>query len=270
MPLVVRKGVRVHDSIRDQIESRKRRSARRLDQFNCPDDLSRPMLRGGAIKYELAGRAVGTAGGGIGLMPRLVRELQLAEAIDAARRKVWARQPPEFFAEARIDAGGKTVATDAACKDGIDSACNGVWGDHPLVVSLANTKEVLRLQNRPGNRPSHEGAAALLDECSGLCRDAGFRQIVLRGGTDFSPTARLDRWHDQPLARAAPGAAGAAADVRVPHVRQSPDACALSGADDGPATRAAAAGVGRLATDVLPTGGCARPRTARTSPAALL
>ncbi|MGE4004217.1 MAG: hypothetical protein AB7I48_28885 [Planctomycetaceae bacterium] len=91
MPLVVRKGVRVHDSIRDQIESRKRRSARRLDQFNCPDDLSRPMLRGGAIKYESAGRAVGTAGGGIGRMPQLVRELQLAEAIDAARRKVWVR-----------------------------------------------------------------------------------------------------------------------------------------------------------------------------------
>jgi hypothetical protein len=35
-------------------------------------------------------------------------------------------------------------------------------GYHPLVVSLANTGEVLSIVNRPGNRPSHEGAA---EEC---------------------------------------------------------------------------------------------------------
>jgi hypothetical protein len=122
---------------------------------------------------------------------------RLQEAFDTARRQVGARQPPEFFAEARIDADGKTVATDAECKDGIDIAYNGVWGYHPLVISLANTKEVRRLQNRPGNRPSHEGAAALLDECLVLCRDAGFRKIVLRGDTDFSQTAHFDRWHQQ-------------------------------------------------------------------------
>jgi hypothetical protein len=121
----------------------------------------------------------------------------LQAAFDEARRKIWARQPAEFFAEARIDADGKTVATDAECKQGIDIAYNGVWGYHPLIVSLANTKEVLRLVNRPGNRPSHEGAAPLLDECITMCREAGFRKIVLRGDTDFSQTAHLDRWHAQ-------------------------------------------------------------------------
>ena len=55
---------------------------RRLDKDNFPDDLSQPMLRGGTPQYELAGRAVGTAYGGIGLMQQLVRELDLAEAID--------------------------------------------------------------------------------------------------------------------------------------------------------------------------------------------
>ena len=73
----------MHAIIRHRIESRKRRVARRLDKFNYPDDLSRPMLRGGAMRCELAGRAVGTAYGGIGLMHQLVRKLQLAEAIDA-------------------------------------------------------------------------------------------------------------------------------------------------------------------------------------------
>jgi hypothetical protein len=64
------------------------------------------------------------------------------------------------------------------------------------VVSLANTGEVLRLVNRSGNRPSHEGAAAQFDQSISLCRKAGFRKILLRGDTDFSQTAHLDRWHD--------------------------------------------------------------------------
>jgi hypothetical protein len=72
-----------------------------------------------------------------------------------------------------------------------------VWGYHPLVITLANTGEVLRLINRPGNRPSHEGAAEKLDESITLCRQAGFQKITLRGDTDFSQTKRLDGWHEQ-------------------------------------------------------------------------
>src|SRR4029079_14015824 len=84
------------------------------------------------------------------------------------------------------------VATGACCKQGVDIAYDGTWGYHPLIISLANTGEVLSIVNRPGNRPSHEGAAEQLDLAILLCRGAGFRRIVLRGDTDFTQTRQLD------------------------------------------------------------------------------
>lgn len=119
---------------------------------------------------------------------------QLEEAINEGRLKVWAKQPPKFFEQAVIDMDGHVVGTDGECKKGMDIAYNGTWGYHPLIVSLANTKEVLSIVNRSGNRPSHEGAAGECDRAIVLCRRAGFRKILLRGDTDFSQTEHLDRW----------------------------------------------------------------------------
>jgi hypothetical protein len=122
--------------------------------------------------------------------------LDLMDAINQARLRVWAQQPAAFFEQATIDADGTLVATDAECKQGVDIAYDGTWGYHPLVVSLANTQEPLFLANRSGNRPSHEMAASFIDRAITLCRTAGFRSIMLRGDTDFTQTRHLDRWDD--------------------------------------------------------------------------
>jgi len=118
----------------------------------------------------------------------------LETAINETRVRVWRAQPAAFFAEAVIDADGTLAETTGECKEGMDIAYNGVWGYHPLVVSLANTQEPLFLVNRSGNRPSAEGAAERFDQARTLCRDAGFRQVTFRGDTDFSQTSHLDRW----------------------------------------------------------------------------
>jgi Transposase DDE domain group 1 len=121
----------------------------------------------------------------------------LMGCINSVRVGVWKSQPDGFFERATIDADGTIAPTDACCKQGIDISYNGQWGYCPLVISLANTKEPLFLLNRSGNRPSHENAAGYLDKSITLCREAGFKRVLLRGDTDFSQTAHLDRWDDQ-------------------------------------------------------------------------
>lgn len=125
----------------------------------------------------------------------------LMDVFDTVRRKIWSRQPSAFFRQATIDVDGTMVATTGECKQGMDISYKGVWGYHPLVVSLAETGEVLRIVNRSGNRPSHEGAAAELDSVIRLCEEAGFERIVLRGDTDFTQTTKLDEWDDNPRVR---------------------------------------------------------------------
>ena len=122
----------------------------------------------------------------------------LQDAYNHVRRTVWARQPQAFFDRATIDMDGTLVETGGECKQGMDIGYDGTWGFHSLVVSLAETSEVLRIVNRSGNRPSHEGAAVEADRAIELCLGSGFRSMLLRGDTDFSQTTHLDRWSANP------------------------------------------------------------------------
>ena len=123
--------------------------------------------------------------------------IDLMDAFNSTRLRVYSQQPADFFREAIVDVDGTLVATDGECKEGVDIAYDGTWGYHPLVVTLANTGEPLYLVNRSGNRPSHEGAHIFIDKAIDLCRRGGFVRIYVRGDTDFSQTEHLDRWDAQ-------------------------------------------------------------------------
>ena len=123
------------------------------------------------------------------------------DIVNETRLKVWAKQPASFFECAKIDMDGTKTETTGECKLGMDISYDGIWCYHPLLLTLANTGEVLSLVNRSGNRPSHEGAADEVDRAVRLCMKAGFRKIVLRGDTDFSQTRHLDRWDTNPRIR---------------------------------------------------------------------
>jgi hypothetical protein len=121
----------------------------------------------------------------------------LMRVINQKRVQVWRQQPAAFLEHAIIEADGSLVGTTGECKQGMDLSYNGVWGYHPLIVSLANSQEPLFILNRPASRPSYEGAAAYFDRAAMLCRQAGFRHISFRGDTDFTQATYLDRWDSE-------------------------------------------------------------------------
>ena len=119
----------------------------------------------------------------------------LQECVNRTRLKVWKVQPEGFLKEAFIDVDGTMVQTYGQCKEGIGLSYKGIWGYAPLIVSLANTKEVLYLLNRPGQSASHSGSVEWIDRAvEWVASVAG--KVTIRGDTDFTHTAHLDRWDE--------------------------------------------------------------------------
>jgi len=120
----------------------------------------------------------------------------LMEAINTIRPKLWKKKLKRSErAEAIIDVDGMVAPTTGECKEGMGISYNGIWGYHPLVISLANTLEPLYLVNRSGNSPSHKGAVEWIDRAVALVRKS-FDGVCLRGDTDFALTRNFDRWTD--------------------------------------------------------------------------
>ncbi len=121
---------------------------------------------------------------------------KLMEGINRIRQGVWNKQAKGFMEEAFIDVDGTIAQTRGKCKGGMGISYKGIWGYAPLIVSLANTREVLYMVNRPGNETSHEGCVKWIDRAVELVR-AHAGKICLRGDTDFSLTENFDRWDEE-------------------------------------------------------------------------
>ena len=119
--------------------------------------------------------------------------IALMVAKNIIRKKIWEQQPESFRKEAIINADGTICPTTCECKQGMDISYNGLWGYHPLVISLHNTREPLFIVNRSGNAPSHLDSAQWIDKSLDLVCNT-FGKVHLRGDTDFSLTEHFDKW----------------------------------------------------------------------------
>jgi hypothetical protein len=122
--------------------------------------------------------------------------VKLMDSVNTVRERVWEEGRKEALEEALIDVDGTIAGTYGECKEGMDMSYRGIWGYAPLIVSLANTREVLYIENRPGNVPSHSGAVEWIDKAIELVKPHA-KRVCLRGDTDFSLTGNFDRWSEQ-------------------------------------------------------------------------
>jgi hypothetical protein len=110
----------------------------------------------------------------------------LDEAIDEAQERAWKRRyGNRKCALGIVDLDSHVRHVYGNQKEGADFTYKGGFGYHPLVISLAETQECLRLVNRPGNKTSAEGAA---DELAGLVPLLArrFEKVLVRGDSAFA------------------------------------------------------------------------------------
>jgi len=165
---------------------------------NCPEDLEN---RRNDVAYmnALGARRIPDPTTARDFLPRFHEghvEI-LMDVMNEVRSQVWLRQPAEARKLALLDVDGTIATTTAECIEGADFHHDGRYGYGPLVVSLANSQEVLYVMNRSANRPSHEGAVKWLDKGISWTKESGFEAVRLRGDTDFSLTKNFDRWSEE-------------------------------------------------------------------------
>jgi len=124
--------------------------------------------------------------------------LQLQDCFNRTRVKVWKKQPKGFLQDAWMDVDGTIASTGGECKQGMGLSYKGIWGYAPLIISLSNTKEVLYLVNRPGQAVSHQDSVEWIDRALAWVQPWA-KRLTLRGDTDFTHTAHLDRWDEAGL-----------------------------------------------------------------------
>ena len=117
---------------------------------------------------------------------------EFLEVKNRVRSRIWSQQPASFRREAIINVDGTITPTTGEFKEGMDISYDGQWGYHPLVVSLHNSREPLYIVNRSGNMPSHHDSAQWIDRSLDLVSDT-FKEVWIRGDTDFSLTTNFDK-----------------------------------------------------------------------------
>lgn len=108
----------------------------------------------------------------------------LDNVMDEQRARVWSTLPRARRRQATVDLDSTLRVVYGECKQGAAFSYKGTWSYHPLLISLAETNECLRLINRSGNFASAEGVEEALDPCLGRLKEH-FKRVLVRGDSAF-------------------------------------------------------------------------------------
>lgn len=126
---------------------------------------------------------------------RSIRNLD--HAIDEVQRRVWKKQRArKKGAVGIVDLDSHVHHVYGNQKQGADFTYKGGFGYHPLVASLAETQECLRIINRPGNVPSAEGSEDCIRDLAPLLKRR-FSRVIFRADSAFARQTLFDACHDE-------------------------------------------------------------------------
>jgi hypothetical protein len=108
----------------------------------------------------------------------------LQSGIDESRLRVWRSLPARQRKKATLDIDSSLKEVYGECKEGADFSYRKTWSYHPLLVTLAESNECLRVVNRPGNVASAADAPEVLGEALELARGV-FGKRYVRADTAF-------------------------------------------------------------------------------------
>lgn len=84
------------------------------------------------------------------------------------------------------------VETGGEKKQGIGMNYKKQWGYHPLAITRPTRASRCTWSTAAATAPATNTLQFLLDLAIDLCRQAGFRRIIVRGDTNFALTERLE------------------------------------------------------------------------------
>jgi len=115
----------------------------------------------------------------------------LRSVVDSVQDAVWAefgrrcrRRLRELGSWGRVDLDSHIIPLCGSQREGAGFSYTKKWSYQPLLVTLANTGDILAVRNRPGNSPSAAGAEDLLRAHLPRVKQL-FAKVVVRGDSAF-------------------------------------------------------------------------------------
>lgn len=122
--------------------------------------------------------------------------IQLMEIQNKLNQIVWNAKVKKKTTDAILDIDDTIQMTYGEKKEGIALSYNGKWGFAPLIITEANTGTHLYVINRSGNKKFSTKVSDWLDKAIETVKN-NFRNIYIRGDSEFCLTKDFDKWHEQ-------------------------------------------------------------------------